>query len=199
LPDTALGSLAGVTILRTILTAAYTGTIHLPATAPARAAGSIDQKQFKAPKQTDPDSVSPGQRYTLGFAAATAATPNSPEFAGRGAPGTETTPRTMPSLSRAMPGLLSASSSLDGAGEQNPLLRGEGQLRAVRVLGVAHRDHYQGMRLLPTPSATELHEPFSVSRNSAARALRLLCREDWIVTAQGWGSFVADELPRSAG
>src|ERR1700740_1384427 len=47
------------------------------------------------------------------------------------------------------------------------------------------------------PSATELHELFSVSRNSAARALRLLCREDRIVTAQGGGSFVADELPGS--
>src|SRR4029077_10751372 len=38
-----LGSLAGVTVLGTILTAVYTGTIHLPATAPAQAAGSIDQ------------------------------------------------------------------------------------------------------------------------------------------------------------
>jgi DHA2 family multidrug resistance protein-like MFS transporter len=43
-----LGSLAGVTVLGTILTAAYTGTIHLPATAPARAAGSIDAARAAA-------------------------------------------------------------------------------------------------------------------------------------------------------
>ena len=43
-----LGSLAGVTILGTILTAVYTSTIHLPATAPARAAGSIDQARTAA-------------------------------------------------------------------------------------------------------------------------------------------------------
>ena len=43
-----LGSLAGVTVLGTILTAVYTGTIHLPATAPARAAGSIDQARAAA-------------------------------------------------------------------------------------------------------------------------------------------------------
>jgi DHA2 family multidrug resistance protein-like MFS transporter len=43
-----LGSLAGVTITGTILTAVYTGTIHLPATASARAAGSIDQARAAA-------------------------------------------------------------------------------------------------------------------------------------------------------
>src|ERR1700677_4356063 len=43
-----LGSLAGVTVLGTILTAAYTTTIHLPATAPAGAAGSIDQARTAA-------------------------------------------------------------------------------------------------------------------------------------------------------
>jgi DHA2 family multidrug resistance protein-like MFS transporter len=43
-----LGSLAGITVLGTILTAAYTSTIHLPATAPARAAGSIDQARAAA-------------------------------------------------------------------------------------------------------------------------------------------------------
>jgi MFS transporter, DHA2 family, multidrug resistance protein len=43
-----LGSLAGVTVLGTILTAVYTNTIHLPATAPARAAGSIDQARAAA-------------------------------------------------------------------------------------------------------------------------------------------------------
>jgi DHA2 family multidrug resistance protein-like MFS transporter len=37
-----LRSLAGVTVLGTILTAVYTSTIHLPASAPAQAAGSID-------------------------------------------------------------------------------------------------------------------------------------------------------------
>jgi hypothetical protein len=29
-------------------------------------------------------------------------------------------------------------------------------------------------------AATELHELFSVARNSAARALRLVCREEWM-------------------
>ena len=43
-----LGSLAGVTILGTILTAVYTGTIHLPATTPAHATGSIDQARAAA-------------------------------------------------------------------------------------------------------------------------------------------------------
>jgi len=43
-----LGSLAGVTILGTILTAVYTHTIHLPATAPALAASSIDQARAAA-------------------------------------------------------------------------------------------------------------------------------------------------------
>ena len=43
-----LGSLAGITVLETILTAAYTHTIHLPATAPAQAAGSIDQARAAA-------------------------------------------------------------------------------------------------------------------------------------------------------
>jgi MFS transporter, DHA2 family, multidrug resistance protein len=43
-----LGSLAGVTVLGTILTAVYTGTIHLSATAPARAAGSIDAARAAA-------------------------------------------------------------------------------------------------------------------------------------------------------
>ena len=43
-----LGSLAGVTVLGTILTAVYTTTIHLPATAPAQAAGSIDEARAAA-------------------------------------------------------------------------------------------------------------------------------------------------------
>ena len=43
-----LGSLAGVTVLGTILTAIYTTTSHLPATAPAQAAGSIDQARAAA-------------------------------------------------------------------------------------------------------------------------------------------------------
>ncbi len=43
-----LGSLAGITVLGTILTAAYTHTIRLPATAPAKAAGSIDQARAAA-------------------------------------------------------------------------------------------------------------------------------------------------------
>ncbi len=43
-----LGSLAGVAVLGTILTAVYTAAIRLPATAPARAAGSIDQARAAA-------------------------------------------------------------------------------------------------------------------------------------------------------
>jgi DHA2 family multidrug resistance protein-like MFS transporter len=43
-----LGSLAGVTVLGTILTAVYTNTIHLSATAPAQAARSIDQARAAA-------------------------------------------------------------------------------------------------------------------------------------------------------
>ena len=43
-----LGSLAGVTVLGTILTAVYTSTIRLPATASAQAAGSIDQARAAA-------------------------------------------------------------------------------------------------------------------------------------------------------
>jgi MFS transporter, DHA2 family, multidrug resistance protein len=61
-----LGSLAGVTVLGTILTAVYTSTIHLPATAPARAAGSIDQARAAA------GHLPAGQAHTLIDAAASA-------------------------------------------------------------------------------------------------------------------------------
>ena len=61
-----LGSLAGVTVLGTILTAVYTSTIHLPATAPARAAGSIDQARAAA------GHLPAGQAHTLMNAAASA-------------------------------------------------------------------------------------------------------------------------------
>src|SRR5580693_7018024 len=61
-----LGSLAGVTVLGTILTAVYTHTIHLPATAPARAAGSIDQARAAA------GHLPAGQARTLLDAAASA-------------------------------------------------------------------------------------------------------------------------------
>jgi DHA2 family multidrug resistance protein-like MFS transporter len=61
-----LGSLAGITILGTILTAVYTSTIHLPATAPARAAGSIDQARAAA------GHLPAGQARTLLDAAASA-------------------------------------------------------------------------------------------------------------------------------
>jgi DHA2 family multidrug resistance protein-like MFS transporter len=61
-----LGSLAGVTILGAILTAVYTGTIHLPATAPARAVGSIDQARAAAGQ------LPAGQARTLLDAAASA-------------------------------------------------------------------------------------------------------------------------------
>ncbi len=61
-----LGSLAGVTVLGTILTAIYTHTIHLPATAPARAAGSIDQARAAAAH------LPAGQAHALMNAAASA-------------------------------------------------------------------------------------------------------------------------------
>jgi DHA2 family multidrug resistance protein-like MFS transporter len=61
-----LGSLAGITVLGTILTAAYTNTIRLPATAPAQAAGSIDQARAAA------GHLPAGQAHTLLGAAASA-------------------------------------------------------------------------------------------------------------------------------
>ena len=61
-----LGSLAGVTVLGTILTAVYTNTIHLPATAPAQAAGSIDAARAAA------GHLPAGQARTLLDAAASA-------------------------------------------------------------------------------------------------------------------------------
>ncbi len=61
-----LGSLAGVTVLGTILTAVYTGTIHLPATAPAQAGGSIDQARAAA------GHLPAGQAHALINAAASA-------------------------------------------------------------------------------------------------------------------------------
>jgi DHA2 family multidrug resistance protein-like MFS transporter len=61
-----LGSLAGVTVLGTVLTAVYTHTIHLPATAPARAAGSIDEARAAA------GHLSAGQAHALLDAAASA-------------------------------------------------------------------------------------------------------------------------------
>ena len=61
-----LGSLAGITVLGTILTAVYTNTIQLPATAPAQAAGSIDQARAAASHLTA------SQAHTLLNAAASA-------------------------------------------------------------------------------------------------------------------------------
>ena len=61
-----LGSLAGVTVLGTILTAVYAHTIRLPATAPAPAAGSIDQARAAA------GHLPAGQARTLLDAAASA-------------------------------------------------------------------------------------------------------------------------------
>jgi MFS transporter, DHA2 family, multidrug resistance protein len=61
-----LGSLAGITVLGTILTAAYTHTIHLPATAPAQAAASIDQARAAV------SHLPAGQARTLLAAAASA-------------------------------------------------------------------------------------------------------------------------------
>jgi DHA2 family multidrug resistance protein-like MFS transporter len=61
-----LGSLAGITVPGTILTVVYTSTIHLPATAPAQAAGSIDQARAAA------GHLPAGQAHTLINAAASA-------------------------------------------------------------------------------------------------------------------------------
>jgi DHA2 family multidrug resistance protein-like MFS transporter len=61
-----LGSLAGVTVLGTILTAVYASTIHLPATAPAQAAGGIDEARAAA------GHLPAGQARTLLDAAASA-------------------------------------------------------------------------------------------------------------------------------
>lgn len=64
----------------------------------------------------------------------------------------------------------------------------------------AIREDIKAKRLLPgeqVPSATDLAEAHNVSRNTAARALRLLRDEGYVVTQRGWGSFVADELPPS--
>jgi DHA2 family multidrug resistance protein-like MFS transporter len=61
-----LGSLAGITVLGTILTAVYTNTIGLPAAAPAQAAGSIDQARAAA------GHLPGGQARTLLAAAASA-------------------------------------------------------------------------------------------------------------------------------
>ena len=61
-----LGSLAGVTVLGTILTAVYANTIRLPATAPAQAAGSIDEARAAA------GHLPAGQAHALLYAAASA-------------------------------------------------------------------------------------------------------------------------------
>jgi DNA-binding GntR family transcriptional regulator len=42
------------------------------------------------------------------------------------------------------------------------------------------------------PSASQLCETYSVSRNTALRALKLLRDEGLIMMEQGWGSFVAE-------
>jgi DNA-binding GntR family transcriptional regulator len=65
-------------------------------------------------------------------------------------------------------------------------------------VAAAVRDDIKSRRLLPgnqVPSATELAAIHNVSRNTGARALRLLRDEGWIVTQRGWGSFVADNPP----
>jgi DHA2 family multidrug resistance protein-like MFS transporter len=61
-----LGSLAGVTVVGTVLTAVYTHTVHLPATAPAQAGGSIDAARAAAGR------LPTGQAHTLINAAASA-------------------------------------------------------------------------------------------------------------------------------
>src|SRR5487761_1597498 len=61
-----LGSLAGVTILGTVLTAVYANTVHLPATAPAQAGGSIDEARAAAGR------LPAGQAHALMNAAASA-------------------------------------------------------------------------------------------------------------------------------
>jgi DHA2 family multidrug resistance protein-like MFS transporter len=61
-----LGSLGGVTVLGTVLTAVYTDTIHLPVTAPAQAAASIDAARAAA------GHLPAGQAHALLDAAASA-------------------------------------------------------------------------------------------------------------------------------
>ncbi len=46
-------------------------------------------------------------------------------------------------------------------------------------------------------SATQLCQDYSVSRNTALRALALLREEGLITTEQGWGSFVAQPSNRA--
>jgi DNA-binding GntR family transcriptional regulator len=58
------------------------------------------------------------------------------------------------------------------------------------------RGEIQARRLLPgeqVPSATALAKQFSVSRNTAVRALAVLRDEGLVITQRGWGSFVAGE------
>jgi DNA-binding GntR family transcriptional regulator len=58
------------------------------------------------------------------------------------------------------------------------------------------RGEIQAKRLRPgeqVPSATALAAQFSVSRNTAVRALAVLREEGLVVTQKGWGTFVAGE------
>ncbi len=58
------------------------------------------------------------------------------------------------------------------------------------------RGEIQAGRLRPgeqVPSASLLARQFSVSRNTAARALAVVRDEGLVITQRGWGSFVAGE------
>jgi DNA-binding GntR family transcriptional regulator len=60
------------------------------------------------------------------------------------------------------------------------------------------RAEIQAGRLRPgeqVPSVTQLCDRYSVTRNTAIRALRVLKDDGLIVIEQGWGSFVADKPP----
>ncbi len=61
------------------------------------------------------------------------------------------------------------------------------------------RAEIQAGRLKPgeqVPSVTQLCDRYSVTRNTAIRALRVLRDEGYVVVEQGWGSFVADQPPQ---
>ena len=58
------------------------------------------------------------------------------------------------------------------------------------------RSEIESGRLRPgdqVPSANQLAAQFSVSRNTALRALKVLKDDRLIVTQQGWGTFVAGD------
>jgi DNA-binding GntR family transcriptional regulator len=72
------------------------------------------------------------------------------------------------------------------------------RLPPYRKIAEDLRAEIKAGRYLPgqqVPSVTKLCETYSVTRNTAIRALRVLKDDGLIVIEQGWGSFVADPLP----